>query len=137
MLKKNIDILESDVRRLLLISCAMAATTPALAQTIDAKGAKELAETLSKYVGKTAIEKKIIDVRPEGDGYRVTFSSGKLLESLPKQEYFKGDFGEYSLLTKPLVDGTWNVASTIMPSGSVEMTTPNGPLFNGRSTMPA
>ena len=82
------------MRRLLLISCAMAATTPALAQTIDAKGAKELAETLSKYVGKTAIEKKIIDVRPEGDGYRVTFSSGKLLESLPKQEYFKGDFGE-------------------------------------------
>lgn len=115
------------MRRLLLISCAMAATTPALAQTIDTKGAKELAETLSKYVGKTAIEKKIIDVRPEGDGYRVTFSSGKLLESLPKQEYFKGDFGEYSLLTKPLVDGTWNVASTIMPSGSVEMTTPNGP----------
>ncbi|UXN63831.1 hypothetical protein N8E89_15130 [Phyllobacterium sp. A18/5-2] len=78
------------MRRLLLISCAMAATTPALAQTIDAKGAKELAETLSKYVGKTAIEKKIIDVRPEGDGYRVTFSSGKLLRIAAKTGILQG-----------------------------------------------
>lgn len=115
------------MRRLLLISCMMTATTPVFAQTIDAKGAKELAETLSKYVGKTAIENGIVNVVPEGNSYRVTFSSANLLESLPKQDYFKGDFGEYSLLTKPLSDGSWDVSSTMMPAGSVEMTTPNGP----------
>ncbi|ATU91954.1 hypothetical protein [Phyllobacterium zundukense] len=115
------------MRRLVLISCMMIATTPVFAQTIDAEGAKKLAETLSKYVGKTAIEKNIVNVVPERDSYRVTFSTGKLLESLPKQDYFKGDFGEYSLLAKPLADGTWNVSSTMMPAGSVEVTAPTGP----------
>jgi hypothetical protein len=115
------------VRRLVLISCMMAATTPAFAQTVDVKGANELAATLSKYFGKTAIEKKIINVVPEADNYRITFSTAKLLESLPKQNYVKGDFGEYSLLTKPLANGSWNVSSTMMPAGSVEMTTPTGP----------
>ncbi len=114
------------MRRLLLISCMMAATTPVFAQTIDAKGADELARTLSKYFGKTAIEKKILTVVPEADNYRVTFSTAKLLESLPKQDFFKGDFGEYSLLTKPLADGSWNVTSTAMPGGSIETTTPTG-----------
>ncbi len=114
------------MRRLLLISCMMAATTPVFAQAIDTKGADELARTLSKYFGKTAIEKKILTVLPEADNYRITFSTAKLLESLPKQDYFKGDFGEYSLLTKPLADGSWNVTSTSMPGGSIETTTPTG-----------
>lgn len=115
------------MRRLLLISCMMAVTTPVFAQTVDAEGADELAATLSKYFGKTAIEKKIINVVPEVDNYRITFSTAKLLESLPKQDYIKGDFGEYSLLTKPLADGSWNVTSSTMPRGSVEMVTPTGP----------
>lgn len=113
--------------RLLLISCMMATTTPVFAQAVDAKGADELAKTLSKYFGKTAIEKKILTVVPEADNYRITFSTAKLLESLPKQDYFKGDFGEYSLLTRPLADGSWNVTSTAMPGGSIETTTPTGP----------
>jgi hypothetical protein len=115
------------VRRLLLISCMVAATTPVFAQAIDAKGADELAKTLSKYFGSSAIEKKILNVVPGTDGYRVTFNTAKLLESLPKQDYFKGDFGEYSLLTKPLADGSWSVTSTAWPGGSVETTTPAGP----------
>ncbi|MBZ9655689.1 hypothetical protein [Phyllobacterium lublinensis] len=115
------------MRRLLLISCMVAATTPVFAQAIDAKGADELAKTLSKYFGSSAIEKKILNVVPGTDGYRVTFNTAKLLESLPKQDYFKGDFGEYSLLTKPLADGSWSVTSTAWPGGSVETTTPAGP----------
>ncbi len=115
------------MRKLFLISCAMMATTPAFAQAVDATGAKALAETLSKYVGKKAIEKNIVAVVPDGDSYRITFSTAKLIEALPKQDYFKGDLGEYSLLTKPLADGAWNVSSTAVPGGSAEVTTPAGP----------
>lgn len=115
------------MRKLFLISCAMMATTPVFAQAVDANGAKALAETLSEYVGKKAIEKNIVAVVPDGDSYRITFSTAKLLESLPKQGYFKGDLGEYSLLTKPLADGSWKVSSTAVPGGSAEVTTPTGP----------
>ena len=78
------------MRRLLLISCMMAATTPVFAQTIDAKGADELARTLSRYFGKTAIEKKILTVVPEADNYRVTFSTAKLLEIPAETGLFQG-----------------------------------------------
>ncbi|HMF67535.1 MAG TPA: hypothetical protein VK602_07990 [Phyllobacterium sp.] len=115
------------MRKLFLISCMLVATTPVFAQAVDITGAKALAETLSKYVGKNAIEKNIVAVVPDGDSYRITFSTAKLLESLPKQDYFKGDFGEYSLLTKPLADGSWTVSSTAVPGGSVEITAPTGP----------
>ena len=52
------------MRKLFLISCVMALSTPAFAQTIDAKGADELANTLSKYVGKTALSNGILKVTP-------------------------------------------------------------------------
>lgn len=115
------------MRKLLLISCSLFALTPAIAQTIDANGAKELGATLSKYVGKKAIEKEIIKVVPDGDSYRITLSTVKLLEALPKQDYVKGSFGEYSLLTKPLADGSWAINSKTLPEGSLEIAAPMGP----------
>ncbi|EJN04824.1 hypothetical protein [Phyllobacterium sp. YR531] len=114
------------MRKLLLISCSLLALTPAAAQTVDANGAKELATTLSKYFGKTAIEKNILSVKPEGDSYKITFSTSKLLEVLPKQELFKGDFGEYSFLTKPLADGSWDVTSKTLLQGSIEIDAATG-----------
>ncbi len=114
------------MRKLLLISCSLLALTPASAQTVDANGAKELSATLSKYFGTTAFKKKILSVKPEGDSYKITFSTTKLLEILPKQELFKGDFGEYSFLTKPLADGSWDVSSKNSVNGSVEINAPTG-----------
>jgi hypothetical protein len=118
--------LENILRKLLLISCSLLALTPAAAQTVDANGAKELADTLSKYFGKTAIEKDILSVKPEGDSYKIILNTGKLLEVLPKQDLFKGDFGEYSFLTKPLADGSWDVSSKSSLNGSLEINAPTG-----------
>ncbi|MBA8902890.1 hypothetical protein [Phyllobacterium sp. P30BS-XVII] len=115
------------MRKLLLISCVMALSSPAFAQTIDAKGADQLANTLSKYVGKTALKKGILKVTPEAEGYRITFSTDAFLKSMPKQEVLKGNLGDYSILTKPLADGTWNVTSGNIPSASFEVTGPKGP----------
>ncbi|MBA8880239.1 hypothetical protein [Phyllobacterium myrsinacearum] len=115
------------MRKLLLMSCVMAFSSPAFAQTIDAKGADQLANTLSKYFGKTALKKGILKVTPDADAYRITFSTDAFLKSMPKQDYFKGNFGDYSILTKPLADGTWNVTSAAMPAGSFEVNGPKGP----------
>ncbi|MBB3235027.1 hypothetical protein [Phyllobacterium endophyticum] len=115
------------MRGLFLISCLLMTTTPVFAQAVDANGANALAATLSEYVGKKAIEKNIFAVVPDGDSYRITFSTAKLFESLPKQDYFKGDFGQYSLLARPLADGSWTISATAVPGGSVEVTAPTGP----------
>ncbi|PWV97072.1 hypothetical protein [Phyllobacterium myrsinacearum] len=115
------------MRKLFLISCVMALSAPAFAQTIDAKGADELANTLSKYVGKTALKNGILKVAPEADGYRITFSTDAFLKAMPKQDLLKGSLGEYSILTKPLADGTWNVTSGNMPSAAFEVSGPKGP----------
>ncbi len=114
------------MRIVILTSCLIAAATPALAQTVDAKGASALAQTLSKYLGKTATDKKVIDITTEGDSYRIVFSMAKLLESLPKQDYFKVDLDDLSLRTKPSADGSWNVSAASIPAGSVEMKSPAG-----------
>ncbi|MGO4451401.1 hypothetical protein AB4Y96_20980 [Phyllobacterium sp. TAF24] len=105
----------------------MALSSPAFAQTIDAKGADQLANTLSKYVGKTAIKKGILKVTPEGDAYRIVFNTDAFLKSLPKQDAFKLSLTDYSILTKPLADGTWDISSTVFPAVSVEFTGPTGP----------
>ncbi|MEK1887922.1 MAG: hypothetical protein AAAB35_10200 [Phyllobacterium sp.] len=115
------------MRRLLLASLLMTSALPAFAQTVDTDGAKALAETLSKYLGRTAIENKIVNVVPEGDSYRVTLSTAKLLSALPSGSFLKGDFGDYGLLARPLADGSWNVSATTFPPGSIEMVTPTGP----------
>ncbi|QND53107.1 hypothetical protein HB779_15255 [Phyllobacterium sp. 628] len=115
------------MRKLFLISCVMALSTPVFAQTVDTKGADELANTLSKYFGKAALKNGILKVAPETDAYRITFSTDAFLKSMPKQDYFKGNFGDYSILTKPLADGTWNVTSAAMPAGSFEVNAPKGP----------
>ncbi|SDP76388.1 hypothetical protein [Phyllobacterium sp. OV277] len=115
------------MRKLLLISCVMALSSPAFAQTIDAKGADQLANTLSKYVGKTAIKKGILKVTPEGDAYRIVFNTDAFLKALPKQDAFKLSLTDYSILSKPLADGTWDVSSTAFPAVSVEFTGPTGP----------
>ncbi len=115
------------MRKLILISCVMALSTPAFAQTIDAKGADELANTLSKYVGKTALSNGILKVTPEADGYRVTFSTDAFLKTMPKQDLLKGSLGDYSILTKPLADGTWNVSSGNIPAAAFDVSGPKGP----------
>jgi hypothetical protein len=115
------------VRKLLLISCVMALSSPAFAQTIDAKGANQLADTLSKYFGKTALKKGILKVTPEADTYRVTLSFDALMKSLPKQSGVTVKFSDYSFLTKPLADGTWDVSSGGFPGGSFEFNGPKGP----------
>ncbi|MRG55581.1 hypothetical protein GF108_08295 [Phyllobacterium sp. SYP-B3895] len=116
------------MRRLLLASLLMTSAWPAFAQTVDADGAKALADTLAKYFGRTAIEGKIVNVAPEGDSYRVTLSTAELLKAIPGGGgYMEGDFGNYALLARPLADGTWNMSAATLPAGSIKMTTPTGP----------
>ena len=114
------------MRRLLLIFLTTTAISPAFAQTVDSNGATALGKTLSKYFGRSAIESNILSVTAESDGYRVALDTAKLLSTLPSRDYVKGDFGTYSLITRPLPDGTWSVTIPSIPGGSIETVTPQG-----------
>lgn len=113
--------------RLLLpiVSCFVLAT-PTFAQTVDADGAARLTESLSRYVGKDAFDRKILAVAPEGGAYRLSFDLKPLAGLLPAHAKVKVDISPFSVLVKPLPDGKWDVVGDSIPGGSFEAEGPKG-----------
>ncbi|BCH20362.1 hypothetical protein [Mesorhizobium sp. L-8-3] len=113
--------------RLLLpiVSCFVLAT-PALAQTVDADGAARLTDSLSRYVGKDAFDRKILAVAPEAGAYRLSFDIEPLAAMLPAKAKVKFDISPFSVLVKPLSDGKWDVVGDTIPDGALETEGPNG-----------
>ncbi|GLS38790.1 hypothetical protein GCM10010869_43870 [Mesorhizobium tianshanense] len=114
------------MNRVLPTVFVLALGAPAFGQTVDGEGAKQLSEDLSRYVGKQAIDKGILAVSVEGDAYKISFDLRALAAKLPKQDLPKFDFPLYTLLVKPLSDGSWNVFSDFSTSASFEMNGPDG-----------
>lgn len=112
-----------------LLSAALVAVlcTPAAAQTVDKEGAAKLSDSLARYIGSQAIEKKLVAVEPDGEAYKVTIDFKSLMEMLPKQQLVKFDFAPYVLSVKPRSDGTWDVSSGFPSNGSFEINGPEGP----------
>ncbi len=108
-----------------LVSCFVLAT-PALAQTDDADGATRLTESLSRFVGKDAFDRKILAVAPEGSAYRLSFDLKPLAGLLPARAKVKIDVSPFSILVKPLADGKWDVVGNTIPGGSFDAEGPNG-----------
>ena len=81
-------------------------SAPALGQTVDSQGAKQLSDDLSRYVGKQAIDEGILKVSVEGDAYKITFDLKAIAAELPKQDLPKFDFPPYTLVVKPRGDGS-------------------------------
>ncbi|NTS29742.1 hypothetical protein HQ945_00600 [Phyllobacterium sp. BT25] len=115
------------MRRLLFASLLMTSAWPAFAQTVDADGAKALADTLAKYFGRSAIEGKIVNVAPAGDNYRITLSLAELFKGMPSRG-INGDFISSDLLARPLADGTWNI-STATPPDWIDTSTFTGSTY--------
>jgi hypothetical protein len=112
------------VRRILPILSIVAFASPAFAQAVDPEGAAQLGEALSRYVGKTALEKGIVKVAPDGDAYRIDLNLNGIASLFPPQDAFKYDVGSYGLRAKPLADGTWQVEASIFPDGWLEVSEP-------------
>ena len=114
------------MRHVLSIVSVLAFATPAMAQTVDDRGAAQLTQDLKRYVGETAFAKGILKVSVEGDAYKIALDLKALGSLLPTEAGAKIDFSPYELKVKPRGDGTWDVAGNVLPNGSAEFNGPQG-----------
>ena len=114
------------MRHALPIVAILALGTPAAAQTVDADGARQLADTLSRYVGA-----RLRQGHRQGRGRRRRLQdrhrprrAGRPVAR--QQDVVKFDFAPYALRVKPRSDGTWDVSGGLGPDGSFEFEGPEG-----------
>jgi len=118
------------MRRILAVLPVLFLASPSAAQTVDAQGAKQLADAFARYIGRQAFDSKVVAVAAEGDAYRITLDFKALAALFPDRKLVKLDFAPYSMLVRPLAGGTWDVSSGLDWKGSFEA---NGE--KGRQTM--
>lgn len=114
------------MKRLLPFVFVLALSAPALAQTVDSQGAKQLSDNLSRYFGKQAFDKGVLKVSVEGDAYKIALDVKSLVNALPEQKLLKLDMPPYALMVKPRSDGSWDVSSNFSQSASFEFDGPQG-----------
>ena len=112
------------MRYVLPLLSAVALGSPAAAQTVDAQGAAQLADTLSRYLSKDAFGKGILKVSPDGDGYKIDVDFKALAALAPDLTAFKFEVSPYAVRVKPQADGTWQVDGALFPNGWFESTLP-------------
>lgn len=115
------------MNRVLPAVLVLALGAPAFGQSVDGEGAKQLSETLSRYVGSRAIDKGVLKVSVDGDAYKIAFDFKALAGMLPKQNFLKFDSAPYVLSVKPRSDATWDVSGDFTTSASFELNGPEGP----------
>jgi len=115
------------VKRVLTTVFIFALSAPALAQTVDSQGAKQLSDNLARYFGKQAFEKGVLKISIEGGAYTIAFDAKALVRALPDQKLLKFDLAPYALMVKPRSDGSWDIASDFSQSMSFEFNGPEGP----------
>jgi Uncharacterized protein conserved in bacteria (DUF2125) len=122
--------MEEFVRKLLPVVPCLLLASPALAQTVDAAGAQRLTDDLARYVSKGAFDHHIVSVELHGDAYRIAIDF-KALSALvaPMDHGAKIDLAPLAVLAKPRADGTWDVTSDSLPTGSMEVDGPQGHQF--------
>lgn len=113
-------------RPLLALSTLLVASTSAFAQTVDPQGAQQLTNDLKRYLSEPAFAKGIIAVAVDGDAYKISFDPKALLRLMPPGAGEKVEIGTYAVHVKPRGDGTWDVKSGPLPSGSIEVSRPEG-----------
>ncbi|MER8896267.1 hypothetical protein [Mesorhizobium sp. M0676] len=115
------------MKRVLPFALLLACSAPALGQTVDSEGAKQLTDNLARYFSKKPFEIGFLKVSVEGDAYKLAFDFKPVVELLAKQDGLKLDLTPYTLLTKPRSDGAWDVSGNLAPEGSMEFNGPQGP----------
>jgi hypothetical protein len=118
--------MENFVNRVLPLAFLLALSAPAFGQAVDAQGAKQLSDELSRYVGKQALNEGILKISAEEGAYKITFDVKALVAKMPKQDLKRFDFPPVTLRVKPRSDGGWDVASDFSTTGSIEVNGPNG-----------
>ncbi|RWH75499.1 hypothetical protein [Mesorhizobium sp.] len=114
------------MKRILPLAFVLALSAPALAQTVDSQGAKQLSDDLARYFGKQAFDKGVLKVSVEGDAYKIALDIKALVNAVPEQKLLKFDMAPYALMVKPRPDGSWDVSSNFSQGASFEFDGPEG-----------
>ena len=77
------------MKRVLTTVFIFALSAPALAQTVDSQGAKQLSDNLARYFGKQAFEKGVLKISIEGGAYKIAFDAKALVRALPDQKLLR------------------------------------------------
>ena len=112
------------MRRVLPYLVLVAVATPASAQTVDEMGASRIADDLSRYIGRTAFDKGMVDVSVDGDAYRLTVDFDAIAAMLPQTGALSLDLQPFALRLRPRADGTFAVSGALAPDGSMAFQTP-------------
>lgn len=115
------------MKRVLPLVFVLALSAPALAQTVDNQGAKQLSDNLARYFGKQIFDIGFLKISVDGDAYKLAFDFKPVAALLAKDQSFKFDVPPYSMLTKPRKDGQWDVSADTSLAGSLDFTGPQGP----------
>ncbi|WFP60554.1 hypothetical protein [Mesorhizobium sp. WSM4904] len=115
------------MKRILPIVAALAVSVPAVAQTVDSQGAKQLSDNLARYFGRQAFDKGVLKVSVEGGAYKIALDIKALVDAMPKEKPLRFDLAPYALMVKPRSDGSWDVASDFSQSMAFEFNGPEGP----------
>ncbi|TIU28663.1 MAG: hypothetical protein E5W38_23280, partial [Mesorhizobium sp.] len=84
------------MKRVLPLVFVFAFSAPALAQTVDSQGAKQLSDSLARYFGKQAFDSGVVKVSVEGDAYKVVVDIKALVNALPEEKSLKFDLAPYA-----------------------------------------
>lgn len=113
------------MRRVLpFLAALIASTAPAPAQTVDEAGAARIEQALSRYVGRMAFERGMLDVSVDGEAYRLTIDFDPIAAMVPETAALSLDVDPWSIRLKPNPDGTFAVSGDLVPNGSFSVRTP-------------
>jgi hypothetical protein len=115
------------MKRATPIFLLLAFSTPALAQTVDGPGAKQLSDNLAHYFGKRPFDIGLVKISVHGDSYELAFDFKPIANLLAKQQPFKFDLTPYSMFAKPREDGRWDLSADTSFKGSFDFTGSEGP----------
>ncbi len=99
---------------------AMAAAAPA---TDD--GARAIEKSFATYLGKAAVEQKVISVKPQGDSYQISLDLEKATANF-KAPGFELKMPSWTMLATEQADGNWVVKSEAFPNLSFKIPNPDG-----------
>ncbi len=120
---RNFTKLQAKLALVLLSGTAFSAMAAAAPATDD--GARGIENSLAIYLGKTAVEQKIISVKPQGDSYQITLDFEKAASNY-KVPGFELKMPSLTILATEQADGNWAVKSESFPSLSVKIPNSDG-----------
>ncbi len=109
----------------LLSGTALIAAAQAAPATDE--GARGIENSFSTYIGKAAVEQKLISVKPQGESYRISLDFEKMVASAKAPQYSL-KMAPWDIVVTEQADGNWAVKSEAFPEIALKVPGADGGL---------